>query len=141
MIIGIVLILLYRFLKSKEEPKKEIEKKPETKKEKKEIKTGKFTIKETIQSPTLRSTFNYVNDSQPDGSTGKLTYGGDNNIKRWGIAVTDFTHIKFPNGMIFKLRKPNSTDTYGYFVDKDNNKIKEYTDNFFSDFIQLGTFS
>ena len=61
-------------------------------------------------------------------------------MSRWGISIKEYSHIKFPNGMLFKLRQPNSNDSYGYFVDENNNKIKD-PENFFGDFIQLGTFS
>lgn len=136
--IGIALILLYIFLKKEEESVKNEEEETSITEKKQ---GGVLVFKETIQSPKLRSTFNYVNDPQKDGSTGRLTYAGSSDMTRWGIGITEFTHVKFPNGMVFKLRKPNSSDTYGYFVDEKNNKIRDAPNNFFGDFIQLGTFS
>lgn len=140
LLIGITLILLYRFLPSKKESD-DTEPEAAHKVEKEIQKTTKFTVKETLQSPILRNTFNYVNDTQSDGSTGKIKYGGDSNMSRWGISIKEYSHVKFPNGMLFKLRNPNSSDSYGYFVDEKNNKITKTPNNFFGDFIQLGTFS
>lgn len=139
LIVGVILMLLYIFLPSST-PSESIP-------SKKSITTDPvgvlplFVIKETIQSPTLRNTFNYVEDSQKDGSSGKIEYASDKNMRRWGITTLNYTHVKFPNGKIFKLRNPNSSDSYGYFVDKYGNKLDPQPDNFFSDYIQLGTFS
>lgn len=133
--VGLVLILLYLFLPSKSDTETEMEKE-----KKSGTKTGTGTGGKqnfvTLQSPILRNTFNYVTTKKlGDGSTGRLEYGGDSNMKRWGIPIKEYTHVKFPNGYLFKLRIPSSSDSYGYFVDK------QPPDNFFSDFIEIGTFS
>lgn len=146
--VGVILILLYIFLPSKSNediptPSKKITTTTITTDTKSDP-VGVlpfFVIKETIQSPTLRNTFNYIEDPQKDGSSGKIEYASDKNMRRWGITTLYYTHVKFSNGKIFKLRNPNSSDSYGYFVDKYGNKLEQQPDNFFSDYIQLGTFS
>lgn len=129
-IVGVALLLLYFFL-----PDTETDGTGTGTKEKETdgtIGTKNFV---TLQSPVLRNTFNYVKDKKTDGSTGRLEYGGDRDMTRWGIPIKEYTHVKFPNGYLFKLRTPSSSDSYGYFIDK------QPPDNFFSDFIEIGTFS
>lgn len=158
--VGLTLILLYVFLpESSEEvtpPKSPSPSKSPSPPKSSELSPSpigvlpKFSVTETLQSPVLRNTFNYINDPQTDGSTGRLEYGGDKNMRRWGIKTLNYTHVKFIDGFIFKLRNPNSSDSYGYFVDiygkqakfkDDAGKIIESPPNFFTDYIQLGTFS
>jgi hypothetical protein len=101
----------------------------------------KFVSKETLQSPVLRNTFNYINDTQTDGSTGRIEYAGDKNMRRWGIKILNYTHISLNEKYIFKLRNPNSSDSYGYFVDKFDKQLSSTPSNFYTDYIKLGTFS
>lgn len=128
LVFGVALLVLYFFLPSTEKDDDESNKEESKKEESK----GKFY---RLQSPILRNTFNYIKDPQKDGSTGRLEYGGDRNMTRWNIPTKEYTHVKFPNGLLFKLRKPSSDDSYGYFVNENPQK------NFFSDFIEIGTFS
>lgn len=100
----------------------------------------RFKVSETLQSPSLRRTFNYITDPQIDGSTGRLEYGGNRNMRKWGIITTlNYTHVRL-NNMVFALRNPNSSDSYGYFIDRFGKKT-ETLPNFFTDYIELGTFS
>ena len=154
--IGIVLVLLYFLLPSDEPaPAPAPSKKSETSPSSGVLGTPlgvlpTFRLGETLQSPSLRMTFNYIIDLQTDGSTGRLEYGGNRNMRKWGIINTlNYTHVRL-NNMIFKLRNPNSSDSYGYFIDRFGEKAyfpnkdgtrKETPPNFFTDYIELGTFS
>jgi hypothetical protein len=142
-VIGIVLILLYKFLP---EPKEEVTSSKSPTPQTSSPSSSpvgvlpKFSTTETLQSPILRNTFNYINDPQTDGSSGRLEYGNDKNMRRWGIKTLNYTHAKFDE-KIFKFRNPNSSDSYGYFVDKFGKQLNTSPDNFFKDVVKLGTFS
>jgi hypothetical protein len=147
-IISLVLILVYLLVPDKESPPITIDTKSST------IQSTispvspanpvgvlhRFIVGETLRSPILRSTFNYINDPQKDDSSGRLEYSNDRNMHRWGINVINYTHIRI-DGKIFKLRNPNSSDSYGYFVDKFGNQQDSPPENFFTYFIEIGTFS
>jgi hypothetical protein len=143
--VGIILVLLYAFLP---EPKEVTSSKSPAAPSKSSSNSPaspigvlpKFSTTETLQSPILRNTFNYINDPQINGSSGRLEYGNDKNMRRWGIKTLNYTHAKFDD-KIFKFRNPNSSDSYGYFVDKFGEQLNTAPDNFFKDFIKLGTFS
>ena len=131
-IIGIILILLYIFLRTSSPTSSGSGSGSgsgsDSKKEKAVTAKG-FVVKETIQSPVLKNTFNYIAKDK------RIEYAGDRNINNWGIKTKDFTHIRFPNKKIFKLDSPGTGDSRGVFI---NDKG---TENFFSDYIEVGTFS
>jgi hypothetical protein len=84
------------------------------------------------------ATFNYVNSPLQTGSTGYLLYNNKSNMFDWGFSLPlNFTHARL-NGKIFEFENPNSSDTYGAFVDEYGVKIT--SQNFFTSKIELGTF-
>jgi hypothetical protein len=84
------------------------------------------------------ATFNYVNSPLQTGSTGYLLYNNKSNMFDWGFSLPlNFTHARL-NGKIFEFENPNSSDTYGAFIDEYGVKIT--SQNFFTTQIELGTF-
>lgn len=88
-----------------------------------------FTSKQLIVSPSQESTFNYI---KVTGNQGYITYNNQPNMLMWPVKLPlSFTHAKM-DGKIFEFTHPNSSDTYGQFVDG------SAPESFFTDSIDLG---
>jgi hypothetical protein len=86
------------------------------------------------------ATFNYVNSPLQSGSTGYLLYKNESNMFDWGFSLPlNFTHARL-SGKIFEFENPNSSDTYGAFVDEYGYRTTTPIPNFFTSNIELGTF-
>jgi hypothetical protein len=86
-------------------------------------------------------TFNYVNSPMQNGSTGYLLYNNKSNMLDWGFSMPlNFTHARMSGGRIFEFENPNSSNTYGIFVNEYGDKITTPISNFFTSSIELGTF-
>lgn len=96
----------------------------------------RFTSKQLIQSSAPNVTFNFVANPLTDGSAGYLTYNNNSNMLSWPVDLPlNFTHARFDgNDKIFLFRNPNSSDTYGSFVDG------SIPGNFFSRTLDLGVY-
>lgn len=96
----------------------------------------RFVSKQSIRSSDPKITFNYVSNPLTDGSSGYLTFNSNSNMLMWPVNLPlNFTHAKIgDNQKIFKFRRPNTSDTYGSFVDG------SVPGNFFMSSIDLGTF-
>ena len=97
----------------------------------------RFTSKQLIKSSAPNITFNFIANPLTDGSAGYITYNNNSNMLSWPVNLPlNFTHARFDSGddKIFKFRNPNSSDTYGSFVDG------AVPANFFSSTLDLGLF-
>jgi hypothetical protein len=95
----------------------------------------RFVSKRVLQSSAPSITFNYVSNPLTDGSSGYLTYNGNSNMLMWPVSLPlNFTHARLSEGRMFKFRNPNTSDTYGSFMDG------SVPGNFFMSSIDLGTF-
>lgn len=97
----------------------------------------RFYSKQVIQASAPNVTFNFVANPLTDGSAGYLTYNNNSNMLAWPVSLPlNFTHARFDgkNDKIFLFRNPNSSDTYGSFVDK------SLPANFFARSLDLGLY-
>lgn len=94
----------------------------------------RFYSKQVLQASNPSVTFNFVANPLTDGSAGYLTYNNNSNMRAWPVNLPlNFTHAKISD-KIFKFRNPNTSDTYGSFVDG------SVPANFFASSIDLGLF-